>query len=140
MWLEELKPSNMFTQKVYGQLLAADLSVQPHRHKSFKLSTDPFFVEKLRNLVGQYLNPPDQQCQATDQSQFQSQSQSQLLQQSQTLQQPQPQPLLPMAPPLCSPPFRTSFRSTGPPPQTQSCRGCSNFDYKFPGRHIRLRK
>ena len=44
-------------------------SVQPHRHKSFKLSTDPFFVEKLRNIVGQYLNPPDQQCQATDQSQ-----------------------------------------------------------------------
>lgn len=44
-------------------------SVQPHRHKTFKLSADPFFVEKLRNLVGQYLNPPDQQCQATDQSQ-----------------------------------------------------------------------
>jgi transposase len=33
--------------------------VQPHRSKSFKLSTDPFFVEKLRDVVGLYLNPPD---------------------------------------------------------------------------------
>jgi transposase-like protein len=34
--------------------------VQPHRSKSFKLSTDPFFVEKVREVVGLYLNPPDQ--------------------------------------------------------------------------------
>jgi len=34
-------------------------SVQPHRQKSFKLSTDPFFVEKVRDIVGLYLNPPD---------------------------------------------------------------------------------
>jgi transposase/AraC-like DNA-binding protein len=33
--------------------------LQPHRTKSFKLSTDPFFVEKVRDLVGLYLNPPD---------------------------------------------------------------------------------
>jgi transposase len=33
--------------------------VQPHRSKSFKLSTDPFFVEKVREIVGLYLNPPD---------------------------------------------------------------------------------
>ena len=33
--------------------------VQPHRTKSFKLSTDPFFIEKLRDIVGLYLNPPD---------------------------------------------------------------------------------
>jgi transposase len=32
--------------------------VQPHRSKSFKLSTDPFFVEKVRDIVGLYLNPP----------------------------------------------------------------------------------
>jgi putative transposase len=32
--------------------------LQPHRHKSFKLSTDPFFVEKLRDIVGLYLSPP----------------------------------------------------------------------------------
>ncbi|MGH3977116.1 MAG: IS630 family transposase [Pseudonocardiaceae bacterium] len=34
-------------------------SVQPHRTKSFKLSPDPFFVEKVRDIVGLYLNPPD---------------------------------------------------------------------------------
>ena len=33
--------------------------IQPHRSKSFKLSTDPFFVEKVRDVVGLYLNPPD---------------------------------------------------------------------------------
>jgi putative transposase len=34
-------------------------SVQPHRQKHFKLSTDPFFIEKVRDIVGLYLNPPD---------------------------------------------------------------------------------
>lgn len=34
-------------------------SLQPHRSKSFKLSTDPFFIEKVRDVVGLYLNPPD---------------------------------------------------------------------------------
>lgn len=33
--------------------------IQPHRQKHFKLSTDPYFVEKVRDLVGLYLNPPD---------------------------------------------------------------------------------
>ena len=33
--------------------------LQPHRSESFKLSTDPFFLEKLRDVVGLYLNPPD---------------------------------------------------------------------------------
>ena len=34
-------------------------ALQPHRTESFKLSTDPFFVEKVRDIVGLYLNPPD---------------------------------------------------------------------------------
>ena len=33
--------------------------LQPHRTKTFKLSNDPFFVEKVRDIVGLYLNPPD---------------------------------------------------------------------------------
>jgi len=33
--------------------------LQPHRQKSFKLSTDPFFVEKIRDIVGLYLSPPE---------------------------------------------------------------------------------
>ena len=34
-------------------------SVRPHLQETFKLSTDPFFVEKVRDIVGLYLNPPD---------------------------------------------------------------------------------
>lgn len=33
--------------------------LQPHRQKHFKLSNDPFFVEKVRDIVGLYLNPPE---------------------------------------------------------------------------------
>jgi len=33
--------------------------LQPHRQRHFKLSTDPFFVEKVRDIVGLYLQPPD---------------------------------------------------------------------------------
>jgi putative transposase len=53
--------------------------LQPHRSESFKLSTDPFFIEKLRDVVGLYLNPPDNalvlcvdeksQCQALERTQ-----------------------------------------------------------------------
>ncbi len=32
--------------------------LQPHRVKTFKLSTDPEFVEKLRDVVGLYVDPP----------------------------------------------------------------------------------
>jgi transposase len=33
--------------------------LQPHRVQTFKLSRDPQFVEKVRDVVGLYLNPPD---------------------------------------------------------------------------------
>lgn len=33
--------------------------LQPHRTESFKLSSDPLFIEKVRDVVGLYLNPPD---------------------------------------------------------------------------------
>ncbi|HEX2343493.1 MAG TPA: IS630 family transposase [Vicinamibacterales bacterium] len=54
-------------------------SLQPHRTESFKLSPDPLFIEKVRDIVGLYLNPPDKalvlcvdekaQIQALDRSQ-----------------------------------------------------------------------
>ena len=34
-------------------------AVKPHLTKTFKLSSDPFFIEKVRDIVGLYLNPPD---------------------------------------------------------------------------------
>src|SRR3954451_20385277 len=33
--------------------------LQPHRSETFKLSTDPLFAEKVRDIVGLYLAPPD---------------------------------------------------------------------------------
>ncbi|GKT20142.1 IS630 family transposase [Acidovorax sp. SUPP2522] len=54
-------------------------NLKPHRADSFKLSTDPLFIEKLRDVVGLYLNPPDNalvlcvdeksQCQALERTQ-----------------------------------------------------------------------
>lgn len=55
------------------------LQIKPHRVESFKLSTDPLFIEKLRDVVGLYLNPPENalvlcvdeksQCQALEHAQ-----------------------------------------------------------------------
>ena len=60
--------------------------LQPHRQETFKISEDPQFIDKVRDIVGLYMSPPDHaivlcvdeksQCQALDRS----------------------QPLLPMAP------------------------------------------
>ena len=32
--------------------------LQPHRSETFKLSTDPFLIDKVRDIVGLYMNPP----------------------------------------------------------------------------------
>jgi len=34
--------------------------LQPHRSETFKLSPDPQLIEKVRDIVGLYMNPPDQ--------------------------------------------------------------------------------
>ena len=33
--------------------------LQPHRVESFKLSSDPLFVDKVRDIIGLYLDPPE---------------------------------------------------------------------------------
>lgn len=33
-------------------------ALEPHRSETFKLSTDPLFIEKVRDIVGLYLDPP----------------------------------------------------------------------------------
>ena len=35
-------------------------NIKPHRTETFKLSRDPKFLEKLTDVIGLYLNPPDQ--------------------------------------------------------------------------------
>jgi putative transposase len=64
------KPSNATQWTVRGlsaetgisksavQRYLALFHVQPHRTRSFKLSTDPFFVDKVRDVVGLYMDPP----------------------------------------------------------------------------------
>ena len=34
-------------------------ALQPHRVETFKLSKDPLFIDKVRDMVGLYLHPPD---------------------------------------------------------------------------------
>jgi hypothetical protein len=34
-------------------------ALQPHRVETFKLSKDPLFVDKVRDIVGLYLDPPE---------------------------------------------------------------------------------
>lgn len=53
--------------------------IKPHKRKNFKISTDPFFVDKVVDVCGLYLNPPDNalilcvdeksQCQALERTQ-----------------------------------------------------------------------
>jgi len=51
---KEMKVSNFTIQKIWKAH-----RIQPHRERSFKLSTDPRFNEKVRDVVGLYMNPPD---------------------------------------------------------------------------------
>jgi transposase len=62
--------------------------LKPHLVNSFKLSTDPMFVEKVRDIVGLYLNPPDKAMVFC----IDEKSQTQALERS--------QPILPMRPGL----------------------------------------
>lgn len=67
----ETKPANATHWSTRGMARATGLTqtavsriwrafgLQPHRHEAFKLSTDPYFVEKVRDVVGLYLSPPD---------------------------------------------------------------------------------
>ena len=67
----ETKPANATHWSTRGMAKAAEMSqsavsriwrafgLKPHRAETFKLSTDPYFVEKVRDVVGLYLSPPE---------------------------------------------------------------------------------
>ena len=67
----ESKPTNATPWSTRGMARATGLSqtavsriwrafgLKPHLREAFKLSTDPYFVEKVRDVVGLYLEPPD---------------------------------------------------------------------------------
>ena len=46
------------SQTAVSQIWRA-FGLQPHRSETFKLSTDPLFIDKVRDIVGLYLDPPD---------------------------------------------------------------------------------
>lgn len=46
------------SQTAVSQIWRA-FGLQPHRQGSWKLSRDPLFVEKVRDVVGLYINPPE---------------------------------------------------------------------------------
>lgn len=50
------KASGM-SQSTVGRIWRA-FGLQPHRTETFKLSKDPLFIDKVRDIVGLYLNPP----------------------------------------------------------------------------------
>lgn len=66
------------SQSTIGRIWRA-FGLQPHRAETFKLSRDPLFIDKVRDIVGLYLDPPDRalvlsvdeksQIQALDRSQ-----------------------------------------------------------------------
>lgn len=53
-----MSESSGFSQSTVSRMWRA-FSLQPHRADTFKLSNDPLFVDKVRDIVGIYLNPPD---------------------------------------------------------------------------------
>jgi transposase len=46
------------SQSTVGRIWRA-FGLKPHRADTFKLSTDPYFVEKVRDIAGLYLSPPE---------------------------------------------------------------------------------
>jgi transposase len=46
------------TQNAVSRIWRA-FALQPHRTETFQLSTDPLFIEKVRDIVGLYLQPPE---------------------------------------------------------------------------------
>lgn len=54
MLADHLRVSPTAVQRVWRAF-----GLQPHRTESFSLSKDPFFVEKVRDVVGLYMSPPD---------------------------------------------------------------------------------
>ena len=46
------------SRSTVGRILRA-FALQPHRSETFKLSKDPLFIDKVRDIVGLYMDPPD---------------------------------------------------------------------------------
>lgn len=74
-----------FSQSAISRIWRA-FGLKPHRASTYTLSKDPLFVEKVRDVVGLYLNPPDRALVLS----FDEKSQIQALERT--------QPILPLRP------------------------------------------
>jgi transposase len=52
---KEMGTTHSFVNRVWQQA-----GLKPHLHKHFKVSNDPHFEEKLQDVIGLYMNPPEQ--------------------------------------------------------------------------------
>jgi len=46
-----------FSQSAISRIWRA-FGLKPHRHETFQISSDPYFIEKVRDIVGLYMSPP----------------------------------------------------------------------------------
>ena len=58
-WSTRTLAAELGTSPAMVQRVWKETNLQPHRVKTFKLSNDPQFAEKLVDVVGLYLNPPE---------------------------------------------------------------------------------
>ena len=58
-WSVRLMAQGQGVSKSTVQRWFSRFGVKPHLSNSFKLSSDPVFIEKVRDVTGLYLNPPD---------------------------------------------------------------------------------
>src|SRR5262245_16757709 len=58
-WSSRLMAKRSGLSRSTVQRIWRAFALQPHRTETFKLSSDPLFIEKVRDIVGLYLNPPD---------------------------------------------------------------------------------
>jgi transposase len=56
--LRDMAKASGLSRTTVGRIWRA-FGLQPHRSETFKLSTDPLLIEKVRDIVGLYLDPPD---------------------------------------------------------------------------------
>jgi transposase len=58
-WSTRLMAEKMGLSQTAVVRIWRTFGLQPHRVETFKLSKDPQFVEKVRDIVGLYMNPPE---------------------------------------------------------------------------------
>lgn len=58
-WTERSMAAHAQVSKMAIHRIWKKYNIQPHLVKTFKVSKDPLFVEKIHDIVGLYMNPPE---------------------------------------------------------------------------------